>query len=173
VQEEDFVTNTYDRDLLSNIPLGDITDMLRKTRNDLQAMGNDFPKDVRAALNLRLEFRVAFLRAMELVSLRKANPDSLKTPWILMDELLEHIKKQHPLGTPVPQAFSTKMQRRFASTMPPRPIVQLSFEDMYDHFKRMAQDGRQAMDVLRYSDPQSLLVCVPCLRHTEDGVNLI
>ncbi|KAI1869043.1 uncharacterized protein JN550_006030 [Neoarthrinium moseri] len=156
-EEEDFVTNTYDRGLLSDIPLDAITDMLRTARDDLRAMGNELSKEVREALDLRLEFRVAFLRAMELVSLRKANPESLKTPWIMMDGLLEHLKKQHPLGTPVPEAFSTKIQRSLASTMPPRPIVQLTFDDTYSHFKRMAQDGKDAMDILKYSDPQSLL----------------
>lgn len=158
MKEEDFVTNTYDRSLFSDIPLGPINDMLSDARADLRAMGNHLSKEVREALDLRLEFRIAFLRAMELVDVYKANPDSLKTPWIMMDGLLEHLQKQHSLGTPVPEAFSTKMQRRLASTMPPRPIVQLTFEDTCAHFKRMAQDGQEAMDVLRYSDPQSLMV---------------
>lgn len=161
MQEEDFVTNTYDRNLLSEIPLGPINDLLRSARTELRSMSNELPTDVRAALDLRLEFRTAFLRAMELASLRKANPESLKTPWIMISGLLEHLKKQHPLGTPVPESFSTKMQRRLASTMPPRPIVQLTFEDTYNHFKRMAEDGKEAMDVLKYSDPQSLLVRTP------------
>ncbi|KAI0137453.1 Mak10 subunit, NatC N-terminal acetyltransferase-domain-containing protein [Xylariales sp. AK1849] len=159
-EEEDFVTNTYDRNLLSDFPLADINDMLRTARTDLRAKGNQVSKEVLTALDLRLEFRVAFLRAMELVQLRKANPESLKTPWIMMNGLLEHLKKQHALGTPVPEAFSTKIQRRLASTMPPRPIVQLSFEDTYNHFKHMAEDGRETMNVLRYADPQSLLTFV-------------
>jgi hypothetical protein len=161
IQEEDFVTNTYDRDLLSDLPLGPINDLLLNARADLRAMSNQLPKDVREALDLRLEFRIAFLRAVELVGVRKANADSLKTPWIMMSGLLEHVRKQHSLGTPVSEAFSTKMQRRLASTMPPRPVVQLTFEDTCDHFKRMAQDGQEAMDVLRYSDPQSLMVSFP------------
>lgn len=152
------MTNTYDRSLLGDIALGPINDLLRNARADLRAMGNSLSKDVREALDLRLEFRIAFLRALELVGISKANPESLKTPWLMMTGLLEHLRKQHSLGTPVPEAFSTKMQRRLASTMPPRPIVQLTFEDTYSHFKRMVQDGHDAMDILRYSDPQSLMV---------------
>jgi N-alpha-acetyltransferase 35, NatC auxiliary subunit len=160
IQEEDFVTNTYDRNLLSDISLDPINDLLRNARADLRAMSTQLPKDVREALDLRLEFRIAFLRALELVGIRKANPDSLKTPWIMMGGLLEHLRKQHSLGMPVPEAFSTKMQRRLASTMPPRPIVQLTFEDTCERFKKMAQDGQAAMDILKYSDPQSLMVNV-------------
>lgn len=79
-------------------------------------------------------------------------------PWVQMKGLLEHIKKQHSLGKPVPEAFSTKLQRRLASTMPPRPMVQPSFEESYGHLKRLFQDGVDIMDILKYSEPQSLLV---------------
>ncbi|KAH8677709.1 Mak10 subunit, NatC N-terminal acetyltransferase-domain-containing protein [Xylariales sp. PMI_506] len=159
-EEEDFVTNTYERNLLHDISLDDINDLLRTARSNLRTIASLLPKDVVAALDLRLEFRIAFLRAMELVSLRTANPESLKTPWIMMDGLLEHLRKQHSLATAVPEAFSTKIQRRLASTMPPRPIVHLSFENAYAHFKRLAQDGKEAMNILRYSDPQSLMTFV-------------
>lgn len=42
--------------------------------------------------------------------------------------------------------------------MPPRPIVQLSFEEAYSHFRRLSVDGIEVVDVLRYADSQSLLV---------------
>ena len=131
--------------------------MLQKARADLRIASN-IPKNVSLALDLRLELRVAFLRSMELYPLRKSNPESLKMPWIQMSGLMEHIKKQHGLARDVPEAFSTKLQRRLASTMPPRPIIQPSFDDTYTQFKQMFQDGRDVMDVLKYVDPQCLLV---------------
>lgn len=75
-----------------------------------------------------------------------------------MDAILEPINKSHPLGIPVPEAFSAKIQRRLASTMPPRPIVQLSFDDTYSNFKRLVADGLEVTDVLDFTDSQSLLV---------------
>jgi hypothetical protein len=109
-------------------------------------------------LDFRLELRYAFLRAIELSELR-SHPESLKTPWIQMKAILEPINESHSLSTPVPEAFSVKLQRRLASTMPPRPIVQLNFEDAYLHLKRLFVDGIEVTDVLKYSDSQSLLVC--------------
>lgn len=156
-EEEDFVTNTYDRNLLFDIPVGPINDLLQEARNELRAVSNDVEKDISTALDLRLELRIAFLRAIDLSGLRKANPDSLKMPWIQMSGLLEHIEKQHVLGKSVPEAFSTKLQRRLASTMPPRPIVQPSFEESYGHFKQFFQDGIEIMNILKYAEPQSLL----------------
>ncbi|KAI0484617.1 Mak10-domain-containing protein [Xylariaceae sp. FL0804] len=159
-EEEDFVTNTYDRCLLIDIPLADVTHLLQHARSELRALSNDVDKDVSLALDMRLELRMAFLRAMDLCSLRKANPDSLKMPWMQMSGLMGHIEKQHSLGKPVPAAFSTKLQRRLASTMPPRPIVQLSFEECDRHFKRLFEDGKEVTDILKYVDPQSLLTFV-------------
>ncbi|KAI0006407.1 Mak10-domain-containing protein [Xylariaceae sp. FL0662B] len=159
-EEEDFVTNTYDRSLLFEIPVESINKLLHQARTDLRTYSNDVAKDITTALDLRLELRIAFLRAIDLSSLRKANPDSLKMPWIQMKGLMDHIEKQHSLGKPVPEAFSTKLQRRLASTMPPRPIVQRSFEECYGHFKQLFQDGIDIIDVLKYSEPQSLLTFV-------------
>ncbi|XXG97898.1 ubiquinol-cytochrome c reductase core subunit 1 [Hypoxylon texense] len=159
-EEEDFVTNTYDRNLLLDIPVESINSLLQKARSDLRVVSSVVTKDVSAALDLRLELRMAFLRAIDLCTLRKANPDSLKMPWMQMSGLIEHINKQHSLGKPVPEAFSTKLQRRLASTMPPRPMVQPSFEESYGHFKQLFQDGTNVMDVLKYAEPQSLLTFV-------------
>ncbi|KAI1139645.1 Mak10-domain-containing protein [Hypoxylon sp. FL0543] len=156
-EEEDFVTNTYDRDLLYDIPVASVNSLLQKARSDLRSISHDVPKDISMALDLRLELRIAFLRAIDLSALRKANPDSLKMPWVQMSGLVDHIKTQHSLGKPVSKAFSTKLQRRLASTMPPRPMVQPSFEESYGHFKRLFQDGIDIMDVLKYAEPQSLL----------------
>lgn len=171
-QEEDFVTNTYDRNFLSHIEVTEVIALLQATRAELRELSNGVPKDLALALDLRLELRIAFLRAMELFPLRKSNPDSLKMPWIQMKELMKHFKKQHELAKPVPEAFSTKMQRRLASTMPPRPIVHLSFDDTYTHFEQMFQDGKDAMDVLKYVDPQSLLVSLLLLHHACSVANM-
>ncbi|KAH9893729.1 Mak10-domain-containing protein [Xylariomycetidae sp. FL2044] len=159
-EEEDFVTNTFDRSLLMDIPASSITSLLHTARSELRAISNDVPKDIATALDVRLELRIAFLRAIDLSTLRGANPDSLKMPWIQMGGLIHQIEKQHSLGKPVPEAFSTKLQRRLASTIPPRPIVQLRFDECIQQFKRLFQDGIEVSDVLKYAEPQSLLTFV-------------
>ncbi|KAH7040078.1 Mak10 subunit, NatC N-terminal acetyltransferase-domain-containing protein [Microdochium trichocladiopsis] len=155
-EEEDFVTNTYDRRLLEDIDEDRINDLLMAARADLKSY-SDIDSKISMALDLRLELRIAFLRAIDLMDKREANPESLKMPWIQMKGLVEHFSKQHELAKPVPEAFSTKLQRRLASTMPPRPIIQPSFTETFDHFKRMFQDGLDIIDVLKYSDTQSLM----------------
>lgn len=120
-------------------------------------MQSMFPPEIVQALDFRLELRYALLRAMELTDLR-SHPESIKTPWIELKAVLEQIQASHRLGTPVPEAFSCKLQRRLASTMPPRPIVNIDFDDAYRGFQRLFEDGKELSDVLKYADSQSLLV---------------
>jgi hypothetical protein len=151
------VTNTYNRSLLGNIEREAIREVIQNARELIHNVRHSISEEIAQALDFRLELRLAFLRAIELSELRSHAP-SLKTPWIQMQAILEPINKSHALGVTVPEAFSTKIQRRLASTMPPRPIVQLSFEETYSHFKRLSIDGMEVTDVLNYADPQSLLV---------------
>lgn len=131
--------------------------MIQDARSLVHEMRRDVGSEIAQALDFRLELRIAFLRAIELSELR-SNPESLKTPWLQMKGVLESISGSHSLGIPVPECFSVKLQRRLASTMPPRPIVQLAFDEAQSHFKRLAVDGIEVADVLKYSDSQSLLV---------------
>jgi N-alpha-acetyltransferase 35, NatC auxiliary subunit len=156
-QEEDFVTNTYQRKLLDDIDREAIRELLQEARVLLSKHGHEIADNVATALDLRLELRYAFLRAIELSELR-SSPGSLKTPWLQLLSILEPINASHALGVPVPDAFTTKIQRRLASTMPPRPIVQVSFEDAYLNFKRLFTDGMEVGEVLTFHDSQSLLV---------------
>lgn len=73
-------------------------------------------------------------------------------------DLLPMIEKSHALEIPVPEACSAKLQRKLASTTPPRPIVQLKFADALQHLKHFCRDGAEAIDVLKSADSQSLLV---------------
>ncbi|EFX05788.1 amino-acid n-acetyltransferase subunit [Grosmannia clavigera kw1407] len=117
---------------------------------------NNWAQDVALALDARLEFRDAFLHAIELAELR-IQPDALQVPWKSMLAAMEGVKKTHKLGKNLPGAFSVKLQRRLASTMPPRPIVQPSFDEACERWLRFCKDGASVIDVLRYADPQSLL----------------
>ncbi|KAI0107049.1 Mak10 subunit, NatC N-terminal acetyltransferase-domain-containing protein [Nemania sp. FL0031] len=156
-EEEDFVTNTYERNLLSHIPMLDVKGLLRNAATELRASRDEFPPEICTALEARLELRIAFLEAIDLSVIRNDITDAPKSPWIEMRRLIDDIEKQHGLAKPVPEAFSTKLQRRLASTMPPRPMVKLSFEECVTHFKRFFENGSEVIDVLQYTDPQSLL----------------
>lgn len=112
--------------------------------------------DLAQALTFRLELRSAFLRALELIEDR-GSPDSLQIPWCQMHSIWEGILKLPGLAKEVPEAFSTKLQRKLASSMPPRPIVTLSFDEAAKHFMKLCNDAIDAVKILDYHDSQSLL----------------
>lgn len=161
-KEEDFVTNTYNRTLLENIDRYEIRDEIMEARKAVHDLRHTLPDEMADALGFRLELRTAFLRAIELTELR-SDPESLSLPWSQMQGVWEVVNKTRHLGKSVPEAFSTKIQRRLASTMPPRPIVQLSPEETHEHFKKLIADGINVLNVLKYYDSQSLLVRVTVL----------
>ncbi|EAQ86987.1 hypothetical protein CHGG_08240 [Chaetomium globosum CBS 148.51] len=155
-KEEDFVTNPYNRSLLESIDRYEIRDEIMEARKIIHDISHTLTDELAHALGFRLELRSAFLRAIELSELR-SDPESLSLPWSQMQGVWEVVNKTRHLGKPVPEAFSTKIQRRLASTMPPRPIVQPSAEETHEHFKKLIADGINVLNVLHYSDSQSLL----------------
>lgn len=117
------------------------------------------------ALVDRLEFRRNFLIALgQDVAVRQTRA---KEPF---QDCLSHvlrIEKSISSSEPVPDAFSLKIQRRLASTMPPRPMVNISPAAAMDHLRRFCQDAIDAQEILDYSGPYNLSVWIlpfPSLR---------
>jgi hypothetical protein len=109
--------------------------MLTRLSTDL-----DINDALRSAIVARLEFRKDFLRALDL----DLPPDHISYSWPPVLKGIQTLKNTHQLGKIVPGAFSTKMQRRLASTVPPRPIVELEFKDALDKLLQVTTDCEEA-----------------------------
>ncbi|KAG5980011.1 hypothetical protein E4U55_004484 [Claviceps digitariae] len=155
-EEEDFVPNTYNRTLLTNLPTKDVQDVLSDAVElVLSLKGSSVPDDTADALVGRLDLRRIFLKATESPQYMK-EPAKAKIPWDEALQILPRIATTHALGKAVDDAFSMKLQRKLASTMPPRPIVQLKFDDAFGHLTRLFRDGSEVISVLDYTDSQCL-----------------
>jgi hypothetical protein len=95
---------------------------------------------LRSAIIARLDFRKDFLRALDL----EMPLDHLSYCWPPVIKCIQTLKNTHQLGQVVPGAFSTKMQRRLASTVPPRPIVELEFKDALEMLRQITTDCEEA-----------------------------
>ena len=97
--------------------------------------------ELKSALVVRLEFRKALLVAF--------SPDYsmsyLDEYWPPVSSTLPVIETTHNLGRPVPGSFSTKLQRRLASTVPPRPVVELEFKDALEKLVQLCVDCEEAV----------------------------
>lgn len=95
---------------------------------------------LRSAIIARLQFRKDFLLALDL----DCPLDSLSNYWPPVLKHIAAITSTHQLGKTVPGSFSTKIQRRLASTVPPRPIVELDFKDAFEKLKQLCIDCEEA-----------------------------
>ncbi|KJZ75053.1 hypothetical protein HIM_05539 [Hirsutella minnesotensis 3608] len=154
-EEEDFVTNTYNRNLLTRIPTSDVMQVLTDAEDLLASCKNSIGEEVTEALISRLALRRSFLAAAECPQHMK-EPEKAQKPWREGRDLIAKIGSTHDLARPVADAFSAKLQRKLASTMPPRPIVELAFQDAFRHLSRLFEDGADVIRVLDYTDSQCL-----------------
>ncbi|KAM3084260.1 N-alpha-acetyltransferase, non-catalitic subunit [Clarireedia jacksonii] len=155
-REEDFVTHTYNRSLLESINDDQILHFFEVTK-ELLTQPDALPQDLKDALIDRLDFREAFLRTVDAAD---ARPPNSKLLWQKMHSFLPNLRLTSQLGKPTPDAFSVKIQRKLASTVPPRPIVHISQDAVYSHLERMCKDGETVVGVLDYSDSHSLMTFV-------------
>lgn len=112
---------------------------------------------VRRALAQRLGFRCAFLTTVGLAEDRSM-PFEVKKSWTIALESLSGLRSELELSKPVPEAFSAKLQRKLASTVPPRPVVTVEIGAAYAHLERLCQDGLIVTEVLNFHDSHSLMV---------------
>ncbi|KAJ0164828.1 N-alpha-acetyltransferase 35, NatC auxiliary subunit [Colletotrichum tanaceti] len=150
-EEEDFVTNTYNRVLLDAFSIESVREVLREASFVLRQLSDNIPQEMIDALHTRLLFRCTLLAAIDHTQFR-TDPDRIRSPWEEAHQMLPSIKSTHALGKPVPAACSVRLQRKLASTMPPRPIVEISFDDAFGHLTKIISDGLEVVGVLDYTD---------------------
>ncbi|PMD26532.1 amino-acid N-acetyltransferas-like protein subunit Mak10 [Hyaloscypha hepaticicola] len=156
-EEEDFVTHTFNRSLLENIDHESILKLLEETE-ELLSSTQEMGYDLKKALMCRLRFRAQFLKIAEMADAR--TPTNIKDLWTDLLAALPDIRSSTHLGRAVPSSFSTKIQRKLASTVPPRPIVEVSQEAAFDHLERLCRDASVVVEVLKYYDSHSLMTFV-------------
>jgi len=104
-------------------------------------------QEVAHALIDRLKLKQEFLQAF-----LPPRPDEIaETRWLQLVARLQYIKVSHAIAKPVPAAFSAKVQRRLASTAPPRPIKDLAFDDACHYLEKMYKDVRVALQATQLS----------------------
>lgn len=146
-KEEDFVLSLYNRDLLSKVEVDEVTKLLQDVWKYLSRRSSKSGDPLLKALALRLELRIELIKAMNVDGL----VDKGRTVhWENCIELLPLLKDSRPLGKPVPESFSSKIQRKLASTVPPRPIAEVKFDDAFDLLSRLCHGSKDAYGVLDY-----------------------
>lgn len=151
------MSNLYNRNLLSNIEATEFEKFLDVAIEHVDRGAGLDNKALQDAIISRLEFRKVVLKAVE--GSGDLGKSSQANPWIRCLELLPKIMETKPLGVPANHSFSAKIQRKLASNVPPRPIVESSFEDAYVYFRKLCENGREVYCVDRDLGSSNLMVC--------------
>ena len=149
------MSNLYHRKLFSDFDSTDVEQELNDAITYLEDEGTNFNQAIKDALVNRLVFRRYFLcavRADDVVDPQRA------LVWDKCIEVLSGLKATAQLGKPVEGSFSIKIQRKLASTVPPRPIVILGFEDAHKYLISLCQYSKEAFRILDYRGGPHLLV---------------
>ncbi|CEJ61189.1 Putative Amino-acid N-acetyltransferase subunit Mak10 [Penicillium brasilianum] len=156
-EEEDFVTQLYNRHLLSSFDSSHFYRLLDQAITWIESQ-EGINEKLRDAIRSRLQLRWEFLAAVDqdLELLDTGSTDSFESCL----NLLKPVTETFPLGKAVPEAFSLKLQRKLASTVPPRPIVHIKQEDALAHMKRLCQDAIDMQQILKYRGPSNFKTAV-------------
>ncbi len=156
----------YNRNLLTNFDVDDILDLLNQARDFVQKDSHAISASLKQALLTRIELRVHLLAA---VNVDQPFEKRRAQDWESCIGLLSDLKENSKLGKPVHKSFSIKLQRKLASTVPPRSIVDVTFDDAWDFLSRLCTSGRDAYSILDYHGGSWLQVCDNGLSQREPG----
>ena len=139
------MSNLYNRKLLSDFDTSAIESLVDQAIALIENYPDTLADHLREAIICRLKFRKAFLGAVKLAG-KSLKPEHLGF-WKIGLKYLPDLLCSSGSGIEVPTCFSAKkIQRRLASTVPPRPLIRICFKDAHDFLKRLFED---AIDVGR------------------------
>lgn len=89
------------------------------------------------ALRMRLDLRQQYLLSFGGIA------DG--TTWQSMKSFLKLVNLNHSTARPIPEAFSPKVQRRLATSTPPRPMLELSWDEAYEKWQGLCADAVRSL----------------------------
>lgn len=149
------MSNLYHRRLLPIFEAKDVQSLLEQAIDYVRQQEDLKTGGFQDALISRLTFRKSFL-----ISLEQDADSNQPNAWEHCLRELPILLKTRVLGIPVNPAFSATIQRRFASTIPPRPIVEIGFEQAHEHLRRTCQYIGEANRFRDYYGGSNLMVCL-------------
>ena len=141
-QEEDFATQTFNREMLRRFTPEDIQGSLKQAMELLDGLMNSeaISDEAVYALIDRLTFRSLIYYLV--------SSNATDGPPVSRTLALQRIRLSTEAGQPMPDAFSTKLQRKLASSVPPRPMVSVARQEAFEFFDRMFVHVSGAFEIL-------------------------
>ena len=112
------------------------------------------------AIKVRLQFRLKFLQIVSYTpSSRKGRRSALES----CKTLLLKITASMNLGKEIPQAFSTRIQRKLSIQVPPRPMVSIDPMEAVTSLEVMLDSLLEIEAINDYESPHEIIVLFPLI----------
>lgn len=154
------MTQTYGLPLLDAVDLAVVSNVVTHAREWLVANAGRFSEEVLEALLVRMSLRHNML--LDLSRDAGSYRDGETLSW---NDSLERIKRviaTHALGKPVDEAWSTSVQRKLASQVPPRPIVEFSFDEAVVCLRQLCNEAMDLTKLLYFESASNTMVSSSC-----------
>lgn len=155
-EEEDFVTQTFGQNLLSDIDDGSIISLMKDSIETLQQL--DLPTDFKTAIEARLEHRAHMLEALQFG--RTTDVATRVQQWKAALEASSAVNDTVSLGKSAPNAFSERVQRHLASNTPPRSMIVISWKESYPKLRQLCEDSIEAYRMTSLDQPSPFAIMV-------------
>nr|OQO31272.1 hypothetical protein B0A51_01026 [Rachicladosporium sp. CCFEE 5018] len=142
-EEEDFVTHLFGRELLPKTTEQEAVDLLNDAASYVDI--HELDSDVADALHIRLDARKMYL----LATAGKA------TQWTFLPSTLDELRRGHPLAQSIDGAFTDKVQRHLTTSTPPRPTLDVKWEDAVQQWSRLYADANEVSRLTEFWIRQS------------------
>lgn len=150
------MVSLYHRKLLDDFEMADISTKIEDAMAYVGKEAESMDRPFRDALLNRLELRKILLSAAQLDGFLDRQRAKL---WEGCLELLPMLSQTNKLGVQLEDSFSIKVQRKLASSVPPRPIVKISFDEALEGLSGICQNGRDAYRILDSRAGTRIMVC--------------
>ena len=150
------MSNLYHRKLLTDFDVSKIDALLDEAIVYIGEQKRSLTESQIHAVLTRLKLRKCLLTAV-ILDIDVKERYQIRS-WEQCLALLPSLSKTKNVGVAVESSFSAKIQRRLASSVPPRPVVNICFEDAVAYLTRLCQNGIESYRILDYHGSSNILV---------------
>lgn len=148
-------TNTSSLSLLDSIDVEKFALLLNKALDVIQAEIQREKSPCLEAIKARLEFRLEFLGIVSNTNFSsKARRSALESCL----KLLPTITTTMNLGKRLPRAFSTRIQRKLSTQVPPRPMVSIDPKEAATSLTHLLNNLLEIEGIYDYQSPHDIVV---------------
>lgn len=142
--------------MLVDVESSEIHALLEEAISWLRNSAQGIEKILVEALSSRLIFRREFLSTLDLDT-SVIETRATENAQACLSQI-DTIESSMQIGKPVEESFSAKIQRRLATTVPPRPIVKINAADSISFLRRFFKDVVDVQEILDSQGPCDLQV---------------